>query len=295
MEIITNGPELLRVIKNFKKNIRKVSRAYRKMRIGYPSGSEEVDIFALPKLGIWTSISKREENRYYQIIYGIGDVKENGMNSIVVATNIDTNGHFRPHGNILKVDNEYYIGHTGSTNRRHGERIHLVSSIFNKQTCSTDKNKNRDLYVIAKILTDAGETPEESLSNIALYVKEIHQLKSTKKTTKQKSSKKDTDKAEEGGKTLTDIWVYNRSSKLVKERKSMDNYTCQVCGFHHNDSIVHVHHINPISNRKEARITNIDELITLCPNCHALAHQIMGDTNISWGVLSRQIEKITNQ
>lgn len=38
---------------------------------------------------------------------------------------------------------------------------------------------------------------------------------------------------------------------------------------------IHVHHVNPISNReKEYKIDNIEyELIPVCPNCHAMLHR----------------------
>ena len=64
----------------------------------------------------------------------------------------------------------------------------------------------------------------------------------------------------------------HRSAKLVKAAKERDNYTCQACTFHFENQIVHVHHLDPISEYKRPKETKLKDLITLCPNCHYLAH-----------------------
>jgi 5-methylcytosine-specific restriction endonuclease McrA len=63
-----------------------------------------------------------------------------------------------------------------------------------------------------------------------------------------------------------------RSAKLVKARKEHDQYTCQACKFHFENQIVHVHHLDPVSELKHPKKTTINDLITLCPNCHYIAH-----------------------
>lgn len=60
-----------------------------------------------------------------------------------------------------------------------------------------------------------------------------------------------------------------RNSKVTKERKAFDDYTCQVCGFSY-ESVMEVHHLIPVSMGK--RSTNLNDLITLCPTCHRIAH-----------------------
>lgn len=63
-----------------------------------------------------------------------------------------------------------------------------------------------------------------------------------------------------------------RSAKLVKAAKERDKYTCRACGFHFEDQIVHVHHLDPISEYKRPKDTRLQDLLTLCPTCHYLAH-----------------------
>ncbi|MDY4841247.1 MAG: HNH endonuclease [Alphaproteobacteria bacterium] len=65
-----------------------------------------------------------------------------------------------------------------------------------------------------------------------------------------------------------------RNQKLVLERKEKDNFTCQACGFYYNNKIVECHHLVPLSDSK-LTYNSIDDLITLCPNCHALAHSFL--------------------
>ena len=63
-----------------------------------------------------------------------------------------------------------------------------------------------------------------------------------------------------------------RSVKLVKATKKRDRHTCRACCFHFEDQIVHVHHLDPVSEYMRPQETKLDDLLTLCPTCHYLAH-----------------------
>lgn len=67
-----------------------------------------------------------------------------------------------------------------------------------------------------------------------------------------------------------------RSAALVKKVKVRDSYTCQSCGFYFKGEIVQAHHLDPLAER-ERRKSNPDDLVTLCPNCHYLAHYFLRD------------------
>ena len=60
-----------------------------------------------------------------------------------------------------------------------------------------------------------------------------------------------------------------------KKAKERDNYKCRVCGF---AEIIHSHHILPkAKGGKHA----LDNLITLCPNHHAMVHAgMISDTEL---------------
>jgi len=65
-----------------------------------------------------------------------------------------------------------------------------------------------------------------------------------------------------------------RNAQLAKKRKEIDNYTCQVCGFclsYKGRYVVDCHHLDPLAETGERKPT-LDNLVTLCPTCHRIAH-----------------------
>ena len=66
-----------------------------------------------------------------------------------------------------------------------------------------------------------------------------------------------------------------RSAKLVAKAKKRDNHTCRACGFYYFGKIVHVHHLDPLAERKQPKKTKLEDLLTLCPNCHYIAHHLL--------------------
>lgn len=80
--------------------------------------------------------------------------------------------------------------------------------------------------------------------------------------------------AEEGYKE-DKIYLYTtRNRDIVNKRKQLDDYTCQICGFKfelNGKKIIECHHLNPLSEG-EARITKIEDLVSVCPTCHRIIH-----------------------
>lgn len=68
----------------------------------------------------------------------------------------------------------------------------------------------------------------------------------------------------------------SRDPRLVEQRKTMDDFSCQVCSFRLGTSegkyVIDVHHLNPIGSMQTVVVTSINDLICLCPNCHRIAH-----------------------
>ena len=80
--------------------------------------------------------------------------------------------------------------------------------------------------------------------------------------------------AEEGYKQDKVYLHTTRNRDIVNKRKEFDNYTCQVCGFHleiNGKHLIECHHKNPLSEG-DVRITNINDLVSLCPTCHRIVH-----------------------
>lgn len=78
---------------------------------------------------------------------------------------------------------------------------------------------------------------------------------------------------EEGRRYLSEAVWFSRNSWMAMQRKITDDFSCQACGYRvkvGDKYIVDCHHKNMVSNGE--RIAGIDDLLTLCPNCHRIAH-----------------------
>ena len=77
-----------------------------------------------------------------------------------------------------------------------------------------------------------------------------------------------------------------RNRYLAAERKRRDNYECQICGMkfvkHYGsplgDGFAEAHHRVPLSELPDFVETHIDDLITVCANCHRILHRMDGKT-----------------
>lgn len=63
-----------------------------------------------------------------------------------------------------------------------------------------------------------------------------------------------------------------KRAKSIRDRTMRDQVAhpiCEVCAFEY-PPIMHLHHLYPISETD----VPVDQLVWLCPNCHAMAHEI---------------------
>lgn len=85
----------------------------------------------------------------------------------------------------------------------------------------------------------------------------------------------------EGGVSRVEINRYERNPINRELCLSANGYICKICGFdfeqiygeigHH---FIHVHHIVPVSQHiEEYTIDPVNDLIPVCPNCHAMLHR----------------------
>lgn len=70
------------------------------------------------------------------------------------------------------------------------------------------------------------------------------------------------------------VMAYSRNAKATRTCKERDNYQCQSCGFKLGEGIVECHHLKPLHVKKAATV-KLEELITLCPTCHRIAHSLL--------------------
>lgn len=84
----------------------------------------------------------------------------------------------------------------------------------------------------------------------------------------------DSEKAREGYDLDSKILKYGRNTNLAQMRKKIDNYQCQACLFRlaiNGKWVIEVHHLNPLNSTGET-INSVNELVSLCPTCHRIAH-----------------------
>lgn len=83
----------------------------------------------------------------------------------------------------------------------------------------------------------------------------------------------DDERAVEGYKKDQRLYRSERDAKLAELRKQQDGHICQACGFKLKVSghfVIECHHTNPIS--LGIRETSLNDLVSLCPTCHRIAH-----------------------
>lgn len=75
-----------------------------------------------------------------------------------------------------------------------------------------------------------------------------------------------------------------RSSTLAIACKDRDCYTCQCCGFRFADQygklgnvFAEAHHLTPLSKLRENVLTRLEDLATVCANCHRMLHRMDGE------------------
>lgn len=84
----------------------------------------------------------------------------------------------------------------------------------------------------------------------------------------------DSTEAIEGYAAERKLLCRHRNAAVVLLCKKRDNYTCRSCRMSlrvKGKSIIECHHILPLANIGQ-RITSVDDLISLCPTCHRVAH-----------------------
>jgi 5-methylcytosine-specific restriction protein A len=90
------------------------------------------------------------------------------------------------------------------------------------------------------------------------------------------------EKYSEGAKTTIAINAYERSAKARRACVQHHGLNCSVCGFNFQsvygplgENFIHVHHIVPIGAvGDEYSVDPVNDLIPVCPNCHAMIHHV---------------------
>lgn len=87
---------------------------------------------------------------------------------------------------------------------------------------------------------------------------------------------------EEGAKRVIEVNRYERSRKLREEciKAYGNRCQCSICGFdfekvygEHGRGFIHIHHLQPLHELGTSHKVTANELIPVCPNCHAMLHR----------------------
>ncbi len=90
----------------------------------------------------------------------------------------------------------------------------------------------------------------------------------------------------ENRKWVTSHLHRERSGMRATQCKIRDGYQCQVCKTRFEDvygklgkEFAEAHHIVPLSQLPDVVITQVEDLITVCANCHRMLHRMEGNAN----------------
>lgn len=187
----------------------------------------------------------------------------------------------------------------------------IISASHRLQICAVFghviENPSRDAEVLLKqireILYDShgGEEDPDRKYRWFFYSKGVFPLWIDKKSKKEKrvssavfDVRLEEDAAElEGGKEEINGYRIRRSAKLVKAAKLRDGHTCRACGLHFEDQIVHVHHLDTLSESKHPQETKLEDLLTLCPTCHFVAYYWMRVNHCRFKRLETLLKKLS--
>ena len=75
-----------------------------------------------------------------------------------------------------------------------------------------------------------------------------------------------------------------RSGYLAAERKRLDDYQCAICartfatlyGKKLGEGFAEAHHVRPLKHAADRVRTHVEDLITVCSNCHRMLHKMSG-------------------
>lgn len=99
----------------------------------------------------------------------------------------------------------------------------------------------------------------------------------------------DSTKLPEGAMRVITVNSYERNKTARNICLKHYGYNCAVCGFNFGkvygkefSDFIHVHHLTPLFEIKEAYEVNpIEDLVPVCPNCHAVIHRTTETLSIS--------------
>lgn len=211
----------------------------------------------------WSFVNEKE--RF--VIFGAWDIHTKGGKSLILDRNWK-----------IKADGKKAIGYKQSR-----DHIGLVKNngyalkIF--QIKFSSMYKNDEGFGPAKIESFVPKLNDRTLEKIGenWYASDEHQVFSHIPDQIDKF-----DEYVEGLSKKVSVNVYERNADARRRCIEHHGYKCSVCSFDFKanygaigDKYIHIHHKIPIAEIKKEYILNaVEDLIPVCPNCHAMIHRV---------------------
>jgi hypothetical protein len=85
---------------------------------------------------------------------------------------------------------------------------------------------------------------------------------------------------DEGAVKVISVNAYERNAAARAECLRTQGYRCKACDMSFAETygelglnFIHVHHVNPFSTRQKKKTDPANDLVPVCPNCHAMLHR----------------------
>lgn len=174
----------------------------------------------------------------------------------------------------------------------------IVSKIKQEVTDALEKGAYRKLidYLNGTLDIDYSIKQNNMDNKSATQIDDIEHISNIPKTKEINQTYYNEKEFYEGRIKEITILQRERNIEIVKLSKQRDNYTCKVCGFSYNQKIVQAHHIVPLSTQNDEYTIKTDDLITLCPTCHSLAHLLLDENEIyvDKSILINKLKELRN-
>lgn len=89
---------------------------------------------------------------------------------------------------------------------------------------------------------------------------------------------------------------FERNAKAAKRCKMRDGYRCRVCSFSFEKTygaigreFAEAHHVIPLSEIGDSNVCKVDDLITVCANCHRMLHRLEDGELVDWRTLRKRL------
>jgi len=192
----------------------------------------------------------------------------------------------------IRDDKEYWIDEKEYFNSLDGKfmALRLIEQVSNTQMKLGNLKENG--------LKAAPQGPvkikdENLLNYIETYFTDNYQIDFFPETVKE-------DEIEyEGAKKSVIVNKYERSSKARENAVNFHGLNCKICDLNFKEmygeigeNFIHIHHLIPINEiGKNYKIDYKNDLIPVCPNCHAMLHRKLNGKEPTLEELKRMIKK----